>query len=50
MIVELKKKDYEEKLDEKYLLNMKEERKLLNENNNEENENNQDLLVNKIIN
>jgi c-di-GMP-related signal transduction protein len=29
LIVELKKKDYEEKLDEKYLLSMKEERKLL---------------------
>ena len=43
------KKDYEEKLDEKYLLSMKEERKLLNENNNEENENNHDLLLNNQI-
>ena len=38
-------KVYEEKLDEKYLSNLKEERKLMEENNNEEN-NNQDLSLN----
>lgn len=39
-------KVYEEKLDEKYLSSLKEERKLLDENNNEGNENNQDLSLN----
>ena len=38
-------KVYEEKLDEKYLSSLKEERKLLEENNNEGNENNQDLSL-----